>query len=107
MLFGGDVILNKQVPAMMGKNHADPEGYLEAFDMLENRYDIKTVVPGHGDIGGREIITNFRQYFKDITTAANDKSKEDAIVEKYKGWRQVPIIMSPGANINYIRDQKK
>jgi len=107
MLFGGDVILNKQVPAMLGKSHADPEGYMEAFDMLENKYDIKTVVPGHGDIGGKEIITNFRQYFKDITSAANDKSKEDAVIEKYKGWRQVPIIMSPSANINYIRDNKK
>ena len=107
MLFGGDVILNKQVPALIKKHNPDPEGYLAAFDMLENKFDIKTVVPGHGDIGGKEVIDNFRQYFKDMAIAANDPSQEDAMKEKYKDWRQLPFMMSPGATISYMRDNKK
>ncbi len=107
MLFGGDVILNKQAPALIKKNNPDPEGYMEAFDMLESKYDIRTVVPGHGDIGGREVIDNFRQYFKDMTAAAYDETKEDEMKKKYKDWRQIPIFMSPGGTINYIRDNKK
>jgi glyoxylase-like metal-dependent hydrolase (beta-lactamase superfamily II) len=101
MLFGGDVILNKQAPAIMGV--ADPDGYLAAFDMLPKLFDIQKVVSGHGPIGGIEIIDNFRQYFLDMKTAANDASKKDELVAKYKDWGQIPIFMSPGATISTIK----
>ena len=101
MLFGGDVILNKQAPAIMGV--ADPDGYLAAFDVLPKLFDIQKVVPGHGPIGGIEIIDNFRQYFLDMKTAANDASKKDELVAKYKDWGQIPIFMSPGATISSIK----
>jgi len=101
MLFGGDVILNKQAPAIMGV--ADPDGYLAAFDTLPKLFDIQKVVPGHGPIGGIEIIDNFRQYFLDMKTAANDASKKDELVAKYKDWGQIPIFMSPGATISSIK----
>lgn len=44
MLFGGDVILNKQAPVLMGS--ADASGYMEAFEELPKEFDIKTIVPG-------------------------------------------------------------
>lgn len=103
MLFGGDVILNKQAPAILGV--ANPDGYLEEFDALPKQFDIMKVVPGHGAIGGIEIIDNFRQYFIDMKTAASDASKKDELIAKYKGWGQIPIFMSPGATISAI--QKK
>jgi glyoxylase-like metal-dependent hydrolase (beta-lactamase superfamily II) len=107
MLFGGDVILNKQAPVFMGV--ADPDGYLYALDMLPKQFDIQKIVPGHGAVGGIEIITNFRQYFVDMNTAANDDSKKDELVTKYKDWVQMPIFMSPGATISAIKKkaQKK
>jgi glyoxylase-like metal-dependent hydrolase (beta-lactamase superfamily II) len=101
MLFGGDVILNKQSPAILGV--ADPDGYLLAFDLLPKQFDIQKIVPGHGAIGGIEIIDNFRQYFIDMKTAANDASKKDELVAKYKDWGQIPIFMSPGATISAIK----
>jgi glyoxylase-like metal-dependent hydrolase (beta-lactamase superfamily II) len=101
MLFGGDVILNKQVPAVMGV--ADPDGYILAFDLLPKQFDIQKIVPGHGAIGGIEIIDNFRQYFIDMKTAANDASKKGELVAKYKDWGQIPIFMSPGATISAIK----
>jgi glyoxylase-like metal-dependent hydrolase (beta-lactamase superfamily II) len=101
MLFGGDVILNKQAPAILGV--ADPDGYLATFDMLPKLFDIQKVVPGHGAIGGIEIIDNFRQYFLDMKTAANDPSKKDELIAKYKDWGQVPIFMSPSGTISAIK----
>lgn len=98
MLFGGDVILNKQAPAIMGV--ADPDGYVAAFDLVQQKFDIQKIVPGHGAIGGIEIIDSFRQYFIDMKTAASDASKKDELMAKYKDWGQVPIFMSPGATIN-------
>jgi glyoxylase-like metal-dependent hydrolase (beta-lactamase superfamily II) len=103
MLFAGDIILNKQAPALFGK--ADPDGYFAAFDQLTGQFNIQKVVPGHGDVGGPEVIENFRQFFLDMKTAANDPSKKDELITKYKDWNQLPLVMSPGATVRAI--QKK
>lgn len=107
LLFGGDVILNKQAPMIMGVEDSDPDGYVWAMDMISKRFDIQKIVPGHGDIGGPEIITDFNQYFTDMRTAAEDESKKSALVTKYKDWNQIPVIMSPGATISLIKKKHK
>jgi glyoxylase-like metal-dependent hydrolase (beta-lactamase superfamily II) len=104
MLFGGDVILNKQAPALFGK--ANPDNYLIAFDRLPKEFDIQKIVPGHGAIGGIEIIDNFKQFFIDMQTAAGDDSKKDELVEKYKEWNQIPFLMSPAATVSAIKKKK-
>jgi cyclase len=103
MLFGGDVILNQQVPALFGV--ADPDGYLVAFDMLPKQFDIQKIVPGHGPVGGIELIDNFRQYFIDMKTAATEDSKKEELVAKYKDWGQIPVLMSPGRTISVFKDK--
>ena len=103
MLFGGDVILNGQVPSVA---NGDPEGYLVAFDRLQKEFDIQKIVPGHGPTGGIEILETFRQYFNDMKTAANDKSKLETLVTKYKEWTQVPMMMSSDNVIKKFREEK-
>lgn len=105
MLFGGDVILNQQVPSLMSPG-ADPEGYLSDFDALQKQLDIQKIVPGHGPVGGIEILENFRQYFLDMKTAASDEGERDELVSKYKDWTQVPMLMSPSATINLFKKKK-
>ena len=105
MLFGGDVILDKQNPIIIGK--ADPGGYLWAFDYALKTFDIEHVVPGHGDIGGKEVINNFDRYFKDMKLAAEDGSQKDALVSKYKDWGNIPLAMSPNATIRAFKKQLK
>ena len=101
LLFAGDIILNKAAPVLFGV--ADPDGYLSAFDDLPKQFDIKTIVPGHGPIGGIEILDAFRQYFLDMKTAAADNSKKDELEAKYKNWLQIPFLMSPGATVSAFR----
>jgi glyoxylase-like metal-dependent hydrolase (beta-lactamase superfamily II) len=91
MLFGGDVILNGQIPSVA---NGDPEGYLIAFNRLRKEFDIQRIVPGHGPTGDIRILETFRQYFNDMKTAASDKSKRDELIDKYKDWTQVPLLMS-------------
>ena len=105
MLFTGDVVLNKQIPALVS-HAASPDGYLQAFDLLSKKFNIQKIVPGHGPMGGIEIINNFRQYFIDMETAAKDDSKKDELVAKYKDWTQIPFIMSPGATISAIKEKE-
>ena len=101
MLFTGDVILNKQAPVLRGS--ADPDGYLWAIETFPKQFDIQKIVPGHGDVGGIEIINDFHQYFIDMQAAADDDSKRDELVAKYKSWRQIPFMMSPGATISALK----
>ena len=104
MLFGGDVILNKQSPAMFARYNADANGYLNAFDLVEKRFDITKVVPGHGQVGGIEVIDNYRTFFKDMEAAVADPGKEKATLQKYSDYTQIPFLMSPGATLRYIRN---
>jgi cyclase len=106
MLFGGDVILNKQVPAMFSAYKADAYGYLRALDYLSQRFAIDKVVPGHGEVGGIEVINNFKDFFTDMKLAASDPAKKKELVAKYKDWKQIPVIMSPGVVVDFFEDHK-
>lgn len=103
MLFGGDVILNGQVPSIA---NGDPAGYLIAFDKLQKEVDIQKIVPGHGQTGGVEILEKFRQYFNDMKAASEDPSKEDELVGKYKDWAQVPMMMSSTNVVDAFKKNK-
>ena len=104
MLFCGDVVLNKQVPDLRDPA-ANPDGYMEALEKLPKKYQIEKVIPGHGAIGGLEILAFFRQYFNDMQKAANESTKKDLLVTKYKDWTQIPIMMAPSNTIKFY--QKK
>jgi glyoxylase-like metal-dependent hydrolase (beta-lactamase superfamily II) len=103
VLFGGDVILNGQVPSVA---NGDPEGYLVAFDKLQKEFDIKTIVPGHGPTGGIEILDTFRQYFNDMKLAAADPSKRGELINKYEIWTQVPFMMSSKNVVDAFKKDK-
>jgi len=105
MLFTGDVVLNKQAPVTVGV--ADPDGYVAAFDQFQKQFVIEKIVPGHGEVGGPEVIDVFRQYFADMKTASTDDSQRGALEAKYKDWAQIPFVMSPGATIKAIQKKSK
>lgn len=105
MLFTGDIVLNKQAPFILGA--ADPEGYLAAFDYFTSKFDIQTIVPGHGDIGGVDVIATFKEYFLDMKTAANDSSQKNKLEAKYADWNQIPFMMSTGATIKAFQKKKQ
>lgn len=97
VLFTGDLVLNKQIPMLMGA--AKPSSYLTAFEYLKNRFDLSTIVPGHGNIGSSKVFTDFRQYFLDMQEAKNNANQKDELIAKYDSWTQLPIFMSAQATI--------
>jgi len=104
LLFGGDVILNRQNAIIMDKGTAN--GYLWAFDRLMLAFDIQQVVPGHGQFGGKEVIDNFQTYFKDLKLASEDDSQKSAMIAKYKDWNSIPVFMSPEAIVRAFKKEK-
>lgn len=60
-----------------------------------NALDVKTVMPGHGQIGTRDLIVQMKNYLVDLKTSAsnliqNDQSIEEVditfIPDQYKEW---------------------
>lgn len=105
ILFGGDVILNKQAPVLLGE--ADGDAYIEVLSTLPQHFDIKSIVPGHGAISDLSVIADFKQYFMDMKLAASNPDKENELVAKYKDWNQIPIFMSPSATISFFKKKSK
>lgn len=101
VLFTGDLVLNKQVPMIMGAGNAP--GYLTALDYLRHRYPFSTVVPGHGNMGSRKVFDTFSQYMLDMKEAAEHPEKKDELISKYSDWTHLPFFMSHNATIRKFK----
>ncbi|MBX7107215.1 MAG: MBL fold metallo-hydrolase [Chitinophagales bacterium] len=103
-LFTGDVVLNGYHPYLEESVGANVDDYQTAMQHLLNEYDVKTVVPGHGAIGGAELIAGFQQYFEDMKSASEDVDLAEKMRQKYKHYRGAPINKAGfDQTINFIR----
>lgn len=99
VLFAGDLVANKVFPYM---GDADVAGWLKALDQLD-KLDFKTLVPGHGPVGGRELSAATRKLLLDLSAAvrsakASGKSLEQAGKELtslpgYEDWSLVEELL--------------
>ena len=79
------------------------------MDTILSRWGDSKIVPGHGQVGNKEMVISLRQYFIDMTEAATDSNKENELKGKYKDWTTFPGMASPDKTIEYIKrhDAKK
>lgn len=105
LLFTGDVVLNKQAPFLLAG--ANPAGYIATMNTLPSLFDIKTIVPGHGAIGGIEVLNTFKTYFMDMKEAASNSNATSSLVSKYDTWSQIPFIMSTGSTMSAFNKLNK
>ncbi|OFY66289.1 MAG: hypothetical protein A2Y71_15355 [Bacteroidetes bacterium RBG_13_42_15] len=91
ILFSGDLVFNKNHPYLGDGYPHDWEIKLDEMESL----DIKIVVPGHGDPGGKEIISTMKNYIESIESIVAElknegKGLEDIkkvqMPERYKDW---------------------
>lgn len=106
-LFTGDLVFNRINPALIRADGTDIDKWKAILTSLPERFDIKTVVPGHGDAGGIELITSLKQYFDDMQAAVANPEEADALKEKYAGWKKMPMMSSPGRTMEFIRETAK
>ncbi|MGA2296672.1 MAG: MBL fold metallo-hydrolase, partial [FCB group bacterium] len=103
VLFTGDLVFNKINPVLKKASGADVDKWMDVLDKILIKFDIVKVVPGHGMIGGQEILVAMEQYFADMKDAAAHPEMEEAVKTKYSNWQAVPTMSSPGATIDYIK----
>jgi glyoxylase-like metal-dependent hydrolase (beta-lactamase superfamily II) len=98
VLFGGDLLENRIFPIVpwFPPADADVDGsrWIEVLDRLEELRP-ETVVPGHGEVTGPELITQVRSYLRDVRSrveaAAGSVEEVKAALEPqirsdYPGW---------------------
>jgi cyclase len=103
ILFTGDLVFHDINPVLKKESGADVEKWITVLGKLLTGYEASTVIPGHGSIGGMELIGSMKQYLEDMRTAAINPGQEKIMIEKYKEWRQIPNMTSPEITIGYIR----
>lgn len=104
VLFSGDLIFNHVNPVLKDESGARVAKWIKVLDIVISRWGNCTIVPGHGKIGGIEIVQSMRQYFIDMTTGAQYSDKEDQMIEKYKDWMKILNMSSPEKTIKYIKN---
>lgn len=104
LLFSGDLIINKTNPVLNDASNPNVDKWIKVLDLILAK-DIKTIVPGHGNLGGKELASALKQYFEDMKTAASDPTKASELKAKYKDWAKVPIMASPDKTISFIKSK--
>ena len=82
VLFAADLALVRS-HAWMGDGQ--PQAWLEILDRLAG-LDFDVLVPGHGDVGGRFDLDDFRAYLTDVLAAAEEHGASAPIPERYRAW---------------------
>ncbi len=91
VLFTGDLAYAGRLP-WMGDGYA--KEWQETLDRLAV-LDVTTIVPGHGQWGGRPVLTTFREYLTDLYSAVFvtwmikrpiDAAKKEVRLPKYERW---------------------
>lgn len=80
LLFSGDLVFAGRMPYM---GQADFRHWLDALAGLET-WDVNMVVPGHGPQGGKELLTQQRQWLESYIGDVLDWSKKMAPVEIFQ-----------------------
>ncbi len=102
ILFTGDLVFNRINPVLKEESGANVSRWIGLLDTILSRWGDSKIIPGHGQIGDKEIVVSMRQYFIDMTAAVTDPGKMD----KYKDWMTMPGMASPEKTIEYIKSSE-
>ncbi|MFC1798305.1 MBL fold metallo-hydrolase [Thermodesulfobacteriota bacterium] len=83
VIFAGDIVIESPCPGMRDANIDD---WLRALEWIEG-LPVDRIVPGHGNIGGKEILNQLGSYLTDIrenmiTLVKTGLEKHEAVADK-------------------------
>ena len=106
ILVTGDLCVNWANGNNTGDRDADHENWIKALELLA-RWDVKIVVPGHGRIGGTEVLRGQRDYLAAIVEHVRGGIKAgktvDQLTQEIDLSRHQPWATTSGANASAIR----
>lgn len=66
-----------------------PDDWIESLKQVE-QLDFETLVPGHGKVGKKEHVRQFRGYLEDLRAAVEEQVRKGASMEEAKKAVQLP-----------------
>lgn len=66
-----------------------PDDWIESLKQVE-QLDFETLVPGHGKVGKKEHVRQFRGYLEDLRAAVEEQVRKGASMEEAKKTVQLP-----------------
>ncbi len=66
-----------------------PDDWIDSLKQVEG-LEFETLVPGHGKIGKKEHVRQFREYLEDLRAAVQEQIQQGASVEEAKKTIRLP-----------------
>jgi glyoxylase-like metal-dependent hydrolase (beta-lactamase superfamily II) len=107
MLITGDLVFVNMHPALFTKSHSSVKGWITRLDSLRTKFDIATLVPGHGDVADSNAVLAFQRYFISISDAINDAAGLQELRKKYRRYVSIPGISSFSRTVEYKVNEEK
>jgi len=106
LLMTGDIVSLGTHPVLFTKSGCDIEKWTAAIDSLYNRYDITTLVPGHGKVTDRSGLAAMKEYFVSIGAAIGKPETQAQLRKKYKDYFSIPGMSSFDKTLRFIEKQR-
>lgn len=97
LMITGDLVFNKKIP-FAGHGYIDE--WIQSLVLMEN-LDAEIIVPGHGQVGGKPLVTQMKHYLMELKTyviqalgeGKSLKETQDAVrpelEKKYSHWKKL------------------
>jgi cyclase len=105
LLLSGDLIFYEVNPVLKKESGADVDKWISVLNLLTTRWGDARILPGHGKMGGKELMNALKQYFEDMKIAAAEPSKESEMKAKYDQWIKISSLASPSMTIEYLKQK--
>lgn len=107
LMVTGDLVFLNIHPVLRKDFGSNVSSWICALDVLSRRYDIKTLVPGHGSVTDKSAIMAMKDYFVSIGDATGNKDKQAILETRYKKYFSIPGMSNLSKTMAYIEDERK
>ena len=102
-LMTGDLVFLDMHPVLRSDSGARVKNWIEVLEDLQNRFEIRTLLPGHGPISDRGALTTMMDYFTSIRDARDNPEKLEELKKRYRDYYSLPFSSSFEKTVEYIR----
>jgi glyoxylase-like metal-dependent hydrolase (beta-lactamase superfamily II) len=107
LLVTGDLIFNNMHPAVYAKSGTKVALWIGALEALSKKYQVKTLVPGHGPVADQNALVVMKDYFVAVGDSIGNKEKQKVLKEKYKNYVSFPGMFSFNNTLKFIEQERK
>jgi glyoxylase-like metal-dependent hydrolase (beta-lactamase superfamily II) len=106
LLITGDLVFIDMHPALFAKSGANVASWIGVLNSLSKKYEIKTLIPGHGKISDQSALATMKDYFVTIGDAIGKPEKQAELKKKYKDYFTLPCIFSFRNTTKFIEKER-